>query len=638
MSEEDILRKLVDKLHDEAIDNIELPQIAVMGDTSSGKSSLLSSLSGIQFPSSDELTTRCPARLHMSRSRDTSLEFFASVHIKWHEDSDYQQHFQKLEYRGEADVMKNLPSGIATAQKFIVEKSGREVCFDIVEIQYTSPWSLDLTLIDLPGYVRSIGVGESASIVSQITALNNVYLNNARCIILAVVPANVDFHNSQILADALKVDPTTERIIPVITKPDLIDRGGENSVLDLLSGRKTNSYKLGFHIVKSRGQQALNEGVTIDGGLQEEDEFFRTNAPWKNFRDKAKIGTVNLRRSLAKLQVDMMKREVPNIVREVEGNLTIFREQLYALGKDLSADADRRNIFEEIKRKLKESLEENITGNPKNEHWKSSDPLRQGYQFSAIVQSSMAAFGEQVLKSRLACIDEISVGSPIQAILNNVSYFGKVLEFLDNKEVLVTIVNISSPDFVLGEVVAYNGCDYRLTKITSSSSSTNPEGILLRSAALTVNSLEKWRLQHKSPRQYVLPSINVTKDNSSWLLELVRRNRGRDLPLFPSAELFNKIVRDIITENIEPLTTGLLNKLLSVLNEMIEWVVNSTISDSLPDLRFAVEIYIYRYIFLRLLFKALDSSRIGNHRESSDGGNQQICVPQAGRGAPPIHK
>jgi len=60
------LRKLIDKLHDEAIgEYIELPQIAVMGDTSSGKSSLLSSLSGIQFPSSDELTTRCPARLHI---------------------------------------------------------------------------------------------------------------------------------------------------------------------------------------------------------------------------------------------------------------------------------------------------------------------------------------------------------------------------------------------------------------------------------------------------------------------------------------------------------------------------------------------------------------------------------------------
>eukprot|EP01036_Dinobryon_divergens_P034708 gene34708-44889_t len=381
MTEEDKLRQLVDKLHDEAIDNdIELPQIAVMGDTSSGKSSLLSSLSGIQFPSSDELTTRCPARLHMSRS---SQECFASVDIKWHEDSEYKQHFQKLEFHGKANVEQNLPDGIAEAQKFIVEKSRREVCSDIVEIQYTSSSSLDLTVIDLPGYVRSVGTGESISIVSQITELNNVYLKNDRCIILAVVPANVDFHNSQILADALQVDPTTERTIPVITKPDLIDPGAERNVLKLLSGQLTDSYKLGFHIVKSRGQLALNEGVTISGGLHEEEHFFCNNNPWRDFRDKAKMGTKNLRLSLAKLQVEMMKREVPNIVREVEGKLSTYRGQLEGLGPDILNDSDKRIMFEEMKRHLHMSLSNNIAGSA-NAEWKSTETEWHGYQFRAL--------------------------------------------------------------------------------------------------------------------------------------------------------------------------------------------------------------------------------------------------------------
>jgi len=42
-----------------------------MGDTSSGKSSLLSQLSGkIEFPSNDRLTTRCPTRLRMERTKN----------------------------------------------------------------------------------------------------------------------------------------------------------------------------------------------------------------------------------------------------------------------------------------------------------------------------------------------------------------------------------------------------------------------------------------------------------------------------------------------------------------------------------------------------------------------------------------
>ncbi|KAE9286243.1 hypothetical protein PF001_g21534, partial [Phytophthora fragariae] len=62
-------RKLVDKFRDIGLGQyIELPQIAVMGDTSSGKSSLLSALSGVSFPSSDQLTTRCPTQLVLTRA------------------------------------------------------------------------------------------------------------------------------------------------------------------------------------------------------------------------------------------------------------------------------------------------------------------------------------------------------------------------------------------------------------------------------------------------------------------------------------------------------------------------------------------------------------------------------------------
>ena len=56
-----------------------------MGDTSSGKSSVLSSISKIEFPSNDKLTTRCPMRLRMERKE----KYCAKVYIKWHKDSYY---------------------------------------------------------------------------------------------------------------------------------------------------------------------------------------------------------------------------------------------------------------------------------------------------------------------------------------------------------------------------------------------------------------------------------------------------------------------------------------------------------------------------------------------------------------------
>ena len=78
-----------------------------------------------------------------------------------------------------------------------------------------------------------------------------------RCVILAVLPANVDFHNSQILAEAKKVDAETKRTIPVLTKPDLIDDGAEGNVKDLLLGNKTEEFEMGFHMVKGSEYRLL---------------------------------------------------------------------------------------------------------------------------------------------------------------------------------------------------------------------------------------------------------------------------------------------------------------------------------------------------------------------------------------------
>jgi predicted GTPase len=66
---DETLRSFIDKLRANDIDSyIDLPEIAVMGDTSSGKSSLLSALTQIQLPSNDQITTRCPLRLRMEKS------------------------------------------------------------------------------------------------------------------------------------------------------------------------------------------------------------------------------------------------------------------------------------------------------------------------------------------------------------------------------------------------------------------------------------------------------------------------------------------------------------------------------------------------------------------------------------------
>eukprot|EP00854_Cymbomonas_tetramitiformis_P000908 gene908-1422_t len=266
------LRGFIDFLHHHDINNyIDLPEIAVMGDTSSGKSSLLSAISQIQLPSNDQLTTRCPLRLRMEKSETVK----AQLEIKWHFSSKYavsadtglalyknQRCLDEAAYpRTILDNWDEVPQEIEQAQQSILDRARGvdphvAVVRDIVEVHVYGPQCTDLTLIDLPGIVRFTGDKESKTLGEDIKALINDYLINERCVILAVVPANVDFHNSEIMADAKK------RTMPVITKPDLIDKGAERSVRDLLLGRKHQCY-MGFHMVKLRGQKNLNEGVSL---------------------------------------------------------------------------------------------------------------------------------------------------------------------------------------------------------------------------------------------------------------------------------------------------------------------------------------------------------------------------------------
>jgi GTP-binding protein EngB required for normal cell division len=242
-------REFMDRLTENNVDEyIALPMIAVMGDTSSGKSSLLSNISLVELPSNDNLTTRCPIMLKMHHAASRS----AKVNVFW---KDIPANSKDVEFNeikiGETN-WSDITKAIATAQAHIISKSGKEVARDVVSVEIRGPHCQNLTLIDLPGIVRTSGKSESATLSEDIQGLMSEYLANPRCVILAVLPSNVDFHNSQILAESRKVDPETKRTIPVLTKPDLIDDGAQAAVKDLLLGKMTESFEMGFHMVKGK--------------------------------------------------------------------------------------------------------------------------------------------------------------------------------------------------------------------------------------------------------------------------------------------------------------------------------------------------------------------------------------------------
>ena len=130
-----------------------------------------------------------------------------------------------------------------------------------VVVDLISPDACDLTVVDLPGIIRTVTAGQSISSIEQVNRLIKSYLMDKRTIILAVIPANQDIATVDILERAQGVDPTGERTIGVLTKTDLVGPGNEEEVMAVVNNIRKPLH-LGYVMVKNRSQKEILENIS----------------------------------------------------------------------------------------------------------------------------------------------------------------------------------------------------------------------------------------------------------------------------------------------------------------------------------------------------------------------------------------
>ena len=199
-----------DELRDVGLQQyINLPRIAVLGTQSSGKSSVLETIVGLDFlPRGDGVVTRRPLELRLNH-QSTDVKPWGVF-----EEIPGKKFYNFNEVR---DNIIGLTDKVAGGKKNIVDKP---IVLNI--FSHTCP---DLTLIDLPGVTR-IPIGDQPQNIEQITkSMCHRYCSDPRTIILCVIPANSDMTTSDGLQMARELDPKGLRTIGVITKIDIMDKG-----------------------------------------------------------------------------------------------------------------------------------------------------------------------------------------------------------------------------------------------------------------------------------------------------------------------------------------------------------------------------------------------------------------------------
>jgi interferon-induced GTP-binding protein Mx len=127
-----------------------------MGDQSCGKSSVLEALSGVSFPRGSGLVTRCPVQLVMKRTAAGS-PWKARARVAWQKSTQPKS-------AGEVRSPELLEAVIAELMSAVCDATANGFSTDSLVIDISSPECPDLTLIDLPGIVRTAVAGQTTGV------------------------------------------------------------------------------------------------------------------------------------------------------------------------------------------------------------------------------------------------------------------------------------------------------------------------------------------------------------------------------------------------------------------------------------------------------------------------------------------
>lgn len=320
-----VINKLQDVFNAVGTEAIQLPQIAVVGSQSSGKSSVLEALVGHDFlPRGSGIVTRRPLVLQLInapkddnslRSAETGTlgvdDWAQFLHTKNKVFTDFNEVREEIEK--ETERMSGPNKGI---------------CPEPINLKIFSPRVVNLTLIDLPG-ITKVPVGDQPEDIEiQIRNLILRYISNPNSIILAVHAANADFATSEAIKFARDVDPDGRRTLAVVTKLDIMDAGTD--AVDVLMGRVI-PVRLGIIGVVNRSQKDIIDNKPMSTALKDEALFLQRKYP----SIAARNGTAYLAKTLNRLLMHHIRDCLPELKTRVNVLISQFQSILNSLGESV---------------------------------------------------------------------------------------------------------------------------------------------------------------------------------------------------------------------------------------------------------------------------------------------------------------
>ena len=127
----------IDSLRSQGVSHyVSLPQLIVYGDQSSGKSSVLEAISGIPFPTKDNLCTRFATELILRRASTVDL----SISIVPSQNRSEAECHRLSEFRESVTNFDELPTLIEKAKEFMgISTTSSAFSNDVLRVEISGP-------------------------------------------------------------------------------------------------------------------------------------------------------------------------------------------------------------------------------------------------------------------------------------------------------------------------------------------------------------------------------------------------------------------------------------------------------------------------------------------------------------------
>ncbi|KAG0158175.1 hypothetical protein PDIDSM_5688 [Penicillium digitatum] len=354
MDMKNLVKKIQDLSHLGIEDSkIMLPKICVVGDQSTGKSSLIEGISEINL---SESANNWKCVIHLSRR----YIFDPSKRMKMPKKSEplgpwialcgqVDDHFITLYDKQEVeraircaqlailnpstDSHDFVPESTDIAQAPQVKFSPNAVRLDIFGSGLPN-----LSFYDLPGVISQIEQDNERYLVNLVENLVKNYVFQEHCVVLLTLPMTGDATNSSAARLVRDIKGAKERTLGVLTKPDLrpsveaFDQWHE-----ILDGSK---FKLGhgYYVIRNN-----NDPLVSHAQARMEEERFFGSSLWTGDLAvfKERFGTRQLQTALSDLLMRQILRSLPSIIAQIDEKSKYIDDELQTLPNPPTEDVQR---------------------------------------------------------------------------------------------------------------------------------------------------------------------------------------------------------------------------------------------------------------------------------------------------------